>query len=311
MRERLLAAVWARIEQFTTANVSAVVLDPAALAEVAALLQTAPDPAADLEVAQAAGLLYWCRHLVLGPGDNQQELSTALRLLELVYRAQPTAVPAQVRARLDANLSAAYRDRGAVEIGHDLLQHALDTGDPAELDGVIDVARQALNADPSDHPDRAVMLSNLGLALLVRFERTGDKADLDEAVRAGMDAAAAIPADNPDRARTQSMVGVALQMRFERTIRRVDPGEVERMSSPSEAVRPLCERAGRPADPPQAAEAGRATVAASSADYLEEPAVAKRERLLAEVHARLTSFQSEYDRDSVQSEEALAPGFRS
>ena len=45
-------------------------------------------------------------------------------------------------------------------------------------------------ATPADHPDRAVYLSNLGLALWTRFERTGDRADLDAAIDAGRQAVA-------------------------------------------------------------------------------------------------------------------------
>src|SRR5664280_3295370 len=106
MRERRLADVRARVERFFAGKDPAVVLDPAALAEVAALMDTAPDPTADLEVAHAAGWLHWCRYVVLDPGDDQQDLSAALRLLAPVYRAQPDGVPDQVRAHFDADLLA-------------------------------------------------------------------------------------------------------------------------------------------------------------------------------------------------------------
>ena len=72
-------------------------------------------------------------------------------------------------------------------------------------------------ASPTDHPDRADDLSNLGTALQTRFERTGDLADLDEAITSGGQAVAATPADHPDRAGYLSNLGIALRTRFERT----------------------------------------------------------------------------------------------
>jgi hypothetical protein len=108
MRERLLVDVQARLERFAAGQDPAV-LDPAALAEAAALLDTAPDLTADLEIAHVAGWLHRRRNLVPEPGDAQQDLSTALRLLAPVYRAQRDAVPDQVSARLDLELPASPR----------------------------------------------------------------------------------------------------------------------------------------------------------------------------------------------------------
>lgn len=198
MRERLLAEVRARTERFAAAKDPAIVLDPATLAEVAALLEAASGPTADLEAAEAAGRLHWCRYLVLDPGDNQQDLSTALRLLEPVHRAQLAGVPDQVRAHFDAGRPAAPGDPGVMAVrAVDLLRHTLRTGGRVELDGAIDLLRQALDASPSGHADRAAMLSNLSLASRIRFERTGDQADLDEAFEVSWDALAATPADHP------------------------------------------------------------------------------------------------------------------
>jgi hypothetical protein len=51
-RERLLAQVRARLDRFFSDRNPAAVLDPEVVAEVTALLETLPDPAADLEVAR-------------------------------------------------------------------------------------------------------------------------------------------------------------------------------------------------------------------------------------------------------------------
>jgi len=46
----------------------------------------------------------------------------------------------------------------------------------------IDAVRRAVDLTPPGHPGLARMLSNLGVALLTRFERVGDAADLDAAI---------------------------------------------------------------------------------------------------------------------------------
>ena len=91
-------------------------------------------------------------------------------------------------------------------------------GQPADLDAAIAGRQQAVQATPADHPDRADVLSNLGIALRTRFERTGaagrpgrrDPGRAQQAVQA-------TPADHPDRAMYLSNLGAALRTRFERT----------------------------------------------------------------------------------------------
>ena len=71
-----------------------------------------------------------------------------------------------------------------------------------------------MDATPADHPDRAMYLSNLGNALLVRFGRTGALADLETGIEAEQAAVDAIPADHANRATYLSNLGGALQTRF-------------------------------------------------------------------------------------------------
>jgi tetratricopeptide (TPR) repeat protein len=74
-----------------------------------------------------------------------------------------------------------------------------------------------LEAAPADHPDRAVYLCNLAVALQARFERTGTLADLDAAVGHLRAAVAVTPADHPNRTLYLSNLGNALRARFQRT----------------------------------------------------------------------------------------------
>ncbi|WP_285605674.1 CHAT domain-containing protein, partial [Actinokineospora globicatena] len=73
------------------------------------------------------------------------------------------------------------------------------TGNVADLDTAIDVARQAVHATPIDHPNLPRHLSNLGIALRARYERTGNVADLDTAIDVARQAVHATPVDHPDR----------------------------------------------------------------------------------------------------------------
>jgi tetratricopeptide (TPR) repeat protein len=284
-RQRLLAPVRARLERFGVDHDPATVLDPEAVAELTALLETVPDPAADLEIAHAAGWLHWCRYLVLEPGDDQEDLADALALFAPVYRTRPDAVPDQVRTHF-GRLAASDDPQAAADRAAALLQETLRTGDRAALDTAIGLLQQAVAASPADHPDRAAMLSNLGGALQRRFERTGDLADLDAAITAGQQAVAASPADHPGRAGRLSNLGLALRIRFERTGDLADldtaigllrqavaaspgdhPDRAAMLSNLGGALRIRFERTGDLADLDAAITAGQQAVAASPADH--------------------------------------------
>src|SRR5215472_3199238 len=122
-RQRLLAQVRARLERFGAGRDPATVLGPEALAELTALFGMVPDPAADVEIAHAAGWLHWYRCLVLAPGDGQQDLADALALFAPVYQTCPDTVPSQLRThlgRLAASDPQALADRAVT-----LLQETL------------------------------------------------------------------------------------------------------------------------------------------------------------------------------------------
>ena len=213
-RERLLALVRARVQRFAASRDPGTVLAPEAVPELTALLAAVPDPAADFEVAYAAGWLRWDRYLVLDPyGDG--DLGAALTLFLPVYRERPDAVPADVRihfGRLDASAEPlAVAQRGFV-----LFREALGTGDQAVLDAAIDLLGLAVAAIPPDDPDFAAILSNLGIARQERFGRAGNQDDLDAAIDTLRQAVAATPAGDPRRGGILSNLGRALRERYGR-----------------------------------------------------------------------------------------------
>ena len=86
-----------------------------------------------------------------------------------------------------------------------------------DLDRAIVTNEQAVESTPDDHPDRAMYLNNLGIALQSRFERTGSMEDLDRAIVTNEQAVESTPDGHPDRAMYLNNLGNALQRRFERT----------------------------------------------------------------------------------------------
>ncbi|MGD9486312.1 tetratricopeptide repeat protein, partial [Streptomyces sp. TRM70308] len=87
---------------------------------------------------------------------------------------------------------------------------AEDNSAVADLNQAVAVAREAVEAVPSGHPDRAALLNNLGSALRARFERTGDLADLDHAIELTRQALAESPVDGPRYPTILSNLGAML-----------------------------------------------------------------------------------------------------
>jgi hypothetical protein len=215
-RQRLLAQIHKRLERFGASRDPAAVLAPEALAELTALLELVPDPAADIELAHLAGWLHWYRYLVLDPGDDQQDLASALAFFAPVHHMRPDRVPDEVRAYFDGPAPSgdpqALADRAVA-----LLQAALHTSDANDLDTGIDLLRQAVAATPAGHPDRAKYLSNLGAARGLRFDRTGDPDDLDAAIDLLGQAVAATPVGHPSRPGRLSNLAASTEARSKRT----------------------------------------------------------------------------------------------
>jgi len=279
--------VGARLERFAADQDPGTVLDPEAIAEVAALLGVVPDPAADLEIAHVAGWLHWTRYQVLPAGEDQEDLTAALALFAPVYQAFPDRVPEQVRAFFDEQRHGAA---GTLATLHDravaLLRETLRTGDRTALNDAIDLLRQAVEATPTDHPDRAGRLSNLGGALQTRYQRTGQAADLDEAITTGQAAVDTTPTDHPDRAMYLSNLGGALQTRYQRTGQIADlndaittgqaavdttptdhPDRAAMLSNLGTALQTRYERTGQIADLDEAITTGQAAVDTTPTDH--------------------------------------------
>ena len=103
------------------------------------------------------------------------------------------------------------------------------TGSLADLDEAIQADQDALAAAPGDHPNRAIVLSDLGVALQSRFAQTGSPTDLDEAIRFSQEAVTATPSGHAERAASLASLGQALWSRFGQTGELADLDEAIRL----------------------------------------------------------------------------------
>ncbi|TCJ36592.1 CHAT domain-containing protein [Parafrankia sp. BMG5.11] len=331
-RRRLLAKVRARVRQFDGDRNPAIVLAAEAVAEVTALLESVPDPTADLQVAHAAGWLHWFRYLVLvldrgdGDGDGEQDLAAALALFVPVYQAHPGAVPPRVRTRFGRGPLTSVGDSQALASrGIRLLEETLRSGDRAVLDTSVGLLRQAVAATAPDHPNLAAMLSSLSTALVTRFGSTGDQADLDAAVDAGRQAVAGAPAGHPDRAAMVSNLSIVLRTRFELSGDQADldaavdasrqavaatppddPDRAERVSNLGFVLRTRFELSGDQADLDAAVDASRQAVAATPPDDPDRAARVSHLSIVLQTRFERLGDQTDLDEAVDASRQAVA-----
>jgi tetratricopeptide (TPR) repeat protein len=129
----------------------------------------------------------------------------ALRLLPTDHPHRPAYL---------SNLGQCYRAR---------FEHS--SGDDADLDEAIEVARRAVIATPTDHPDRPGVLMDLGASLADRYVHAGDGAALDEAIELVREAVNTTSEGHPDRSERMSFLGNCLLIRFEHAGRDADLDE--------------------------------------------------------------------------------------
>jgi hypothetical protein len=175
VREELLAAVEARLEQADATQDLSPVLEPGALAEAQGLTQILEDDESELQGRYALGWLHWYRYEAQPEGQEQQDLDAAIGMLLRCFIADAEGLPEPLLPILaDQAVPAAFT----------LFEQALSSPDQDLISAVVNLWQRILDASPTDHPGRTTYLLILGGALRTRFERSGALADLD-AVRAG------------------------------------------------------------------------------------------------------------------------------
>jgi tetratricopeptide (TPR) repeat protein len=218
MVEELVASLRSRIEAFKRGDASAV-LDSQALVEATRLWTDAQAASArkevPIKVMVMVGWLHGCRSQALPEDQGHDDRQTILDLFGDIQWLDPTWVPDQIRAALTVLHPPGAGPSSLANQATMILERARYLH-PAAIDRALELLRNAVRATPPDHPDRAMYLANLGLALQTRFDWVGDPADLDAAITALRQAAYATPTNHSHRAPMLAGLGTALQIRFER-----------------------------------------------------------------------------------------------
>ncbi|MGH3846544.1 MAG: CHAT domain-containing tetratricopeptide repeat protein, partial [Pseudonocardiaceae bacterium] len=187
-------------------------------------------------------------------------------------------------------------------------------GAQTDLDTAIGFGREAVEATPTDHPDRARYLNTLGMVLRIRFERTGAQTDLDRAIEFCREAVEATPIDHPDRAGHLSSLGIALQIRFGRMGAQSDldaaigfgreaveatptghPDRAGRLSSLGSALQARFGRMGAQSDLDTAIGFGREAVEATPTDHPDRAVMLSNLGMVLRIRFERTGAQTDLE----------------
>ncbi|KAJ4855789.1 hypothetical protein T069G_09157 [Trichoderma breve] len=91
------------------------------------------------------------------------------------------------------------------------------TASMGDLDRAVSITSEAVDATPSNHPERAAYLIDLGHMLSMRYKQTASMDDLNRAVSIARVAVDATPPNHPGRAGRLSNLGNMLSMRYKQT----------------------------------------------------------------------------------------------
>jgi tetratricopeptide (TPR) repeat protein len=209
-RQARLGVIRARLEQVATTGDLAPVLEPAALAEARRLAEILENDQGDMEVRYLLGWLHWYRHQALPEAQHPRDRETAVGMFTYCF------IDGAGADHLPEVLLPVLAEQ-AFPVASRLLEEAAGYSDHDAISHVADLWQRILDVTPFDHPDRAMMLSNLGIALRSLSGCTEALTDLDAAVKAGLAAVEMTPRLDPCRAKYLSNVAGSLRSRFERT----------------------------------------------------------------------------------------------
>jgi hypothetical protein len=204
------------------------------------ILQRGPTVSRDPAVVEeAVGLCLFAVSVTANPGaELLTNLGNALRA-RFELASDPADLAAAVMYLLRAALDQAspreqLRYAPLADTGDALLAGFAATDETEYLDDAIAAQRDALALLPPDHPDRPALLSNLGAALLSRFERFADAGDLGAALTCLNEA---WQAQRGPRDMIGTNLGSALLRRYELTGGTADlAGAIEHLTAAAEAA---------------------------------------------------------------------------
>ncbi|GAB2732979.1 CHAT domain-containing protein [Streptomyces bullii] len=210
--ELLAERLGRRLEVLHTEGVQDAVLDPAALAEadeLRAFVLRGPERdggpllVLDRFVLAALAHLHHARCVLLGPDSvaGRPEAQRTLTLFALVARFAPQEVPEDLRQAVATVPVPPVEDLESLSLrALEVFAHWQTAGDADALDEAIALWRSLDGLLATSHPERAMILSNLGCALRFRHGVRGDETDLVEAVALGRQSLELASPDDPGRA---------------------------------------------------------------------------------------------------------------
>ncbi|MFJ5776096.1 CHAT domain-containing protein [Streptomyces sp. NPDC093094] len=211
-REDMLAAVRERVDRVTATGDGSAVLDPAAAALSQSLAAVCDaGSGADPEAEYALGWLYHHRAQCLPPEQATANREIAVRLFAWCF-VKGTRDIGELPQPLLAPLAEAVLPFAA-----STLERARADMDPAGQELAETLYRRMIACLPEGDPERALCLSHLSIALLLRYGRTLAVADADEAVAAARTAVRAAAPHPPLSAASLNNLGLVLRTRFEHT----------------------------------------------------------------------------------------------
>jgi tetratricopeptide (TPR) repeat protein len=312
-REQRLAAVAARLEQVAAAQDLSPVLEPGALTEARRLTEILRDDDGDMQTRYVLGWLHWYRYQALPEGQDRQDLNAAIDMFTPCFIVGVEGLPKPLLPVLAEQ---------AVPVATVIHQEVLGSANRDLIPTDVDLWQRILDATPTDDPDRAGRMSNLGTSLAIRFEHSRALADLDAAIQAIQAAVAATPDGHPNQDERLSNLGRVLVTRFEHTRALADLDAAIQAIQAAVAATPAdhrnrafhldnlattlatrFEHTGAQADQDAAINAGRAAAEATPADHPDRAgrinslgsllrARFQRTAALADLDAAIAAFQA-------------------
>ncbi|SOE47231.1 CHAT domain-containing protein [Streptomyces sp. OV198] len=236
MLEERLDAVWARLRRIAELGDPAPALEPQAVIEARQLSEHlhSADGSNNLMACYALGWLLYHRTTALPEQEGLGELVTAVHVFTPCFLDGATGLPQPLLPMLVEAV-----EPHALEV----LKQELASREPRRLTFAVDLWQRIVDATPAEDPQRPGRLSNLGLALRLRYLHTRESAeDLDRSATAGREALRSAPPDHSERGVYAVGLQSTLLARFERTADAAD------LDESAEVGQEALDRA-RPADP--------------------------------------------------------------
>ncbi|MEU0431990.1 CHAT domain-containing protein [Streptomyces sp. NPDC006290] len=211
-REDMLAEVRERVDRVSATGDGSAVMDPAASVlsrNLAAMCDVGSGT--DPEAEYTLGWLHFYRAQSLPPVQAATARELAVRLFAWCF-IKGTRDTGELPQPLLATLAGAVLPFAA-----GTLERARADMDPAGQQFAETLYRRILTCLPEADPERALCLSHLSIALLLRYGRTLATADADEAVEMARTAVRAAAPHPPLLAPSLNNLGLVLRARFEHT----------------------------------------------------------------------------------------------